>query len=82
MEAGGNRGLAEFVRRIGLFPWSTIEDKYAHPCLPLYRKHIVAIADGDEPPPIPREALEKVSSLTPRNVVLLVYSRLGRLGRE
>lgn len=72
MEAGGNRRLAEFVRRIGLYPWSTVQDKYEHPCFPLYRKHLVALADEEEPPPISREALEKVSSLTPRKVLLLV----------
>lgn len=72
MEAGGNRELAEFAIRIGLYPCSTIQDKYAHPCIPLYRKHIVALADGEEPPPISREALEKASSLTPRNAVFLV----------
>lgn len=70
MEAGGNRRFGEFTRRIGHYPWSTVEDKYSHPCLPLYRKHIVAVADGEEPPPISREAIEKASSLTPRNVVV------------
>lgn len=72
MEAGGNRRLAEFVRRIGFYPWSAVQDKYEHPCFSLYRKHLIALADGEEPPPISREALEKVSSLTRRNVVLLV----------
>eukprot|EP00903_Cladosiphon_okamuranus_P017109 g15763.t1 len=59
MEAGGNGRLAEFVRRIGLYPWSTIQGKYEHPCLLLYRNHLAALADGEEPPPISREALEK-----------------------
>eukprot|EP00752_Nemacystus_decipiens_P004437 g4050.t1 len=59
MEAGGNTRLAEFVRRIGLYPWSTVQDKYEHPCFSLYRKHLVALADGEESPPISREALEK-----------------------
>ncbi|CAN0364128.1 unnamed protein product [Pylaiella littoralis] len=59
MEVGGNKRLAEFVRRVGLSLLSPIEDKYLHPCLRLYRKHIVALADGKDPPPILREALEK-----------------------
>jgi len=63
MEAGGNNQLAEFVSRVGLYPWCTTRDKYSHPCLPLYRKHLVALAGGQQPPPIPREALEKASSV-------------------
>ncbi|CAM9647340.1 unnamed protein product, partial [Ectocarpus fasciculatus] len=59
MEAGGNKRLAEFSRRVGLYPWSTVEEKRGHPCLPLYRKRLAALADGEKPPPISREALEQ-----------------------
>lgn len=59
MEAGGNERLAAFARRIGLYPWSTIQEKYTHPCLQLYRRHIVALADGKDPPPLSRAALEQ-----------------------
>ncbi len=63
MESGGNNQLAEFVRRVGLHQWCTTRDKYSHPCLPLYRKYLVALAGGQDPSPIPREALEKASLL-------------------
>ncbi|CAM9975569.1 unnamed protein product, partial [Hapterophycus canaliculatus] len=63
MEAGGNERLAAFVRRVGLYPWSTIKDKYTHPCLPLYRQHLVAVAEGKEPSPLSREALEQARAV-------------------
>lgn len=60
MEVGGNQRLAEFVRQAGLYPWSSIDDKYGHPCLGLYREYIAALSEGREPPALSRETLEKV----------------------
>lgn len=74
--------MAEFVRRIDLYPWSTIQDKYEHPCLPLYRKHIAALADGEEPPPISREALEKASLRTLRNLFVALSRVAERAQRR
>ena len=61
MEAGGNQRLSEFIRRAGLYSSSSVAEKYAHPFLALYREHIAALCEGEDPPPLTREALEQAS---------------------
>lgn len=60
MEVGGNQRLSEFTRLAGLLPWSSIEEKYRHSSLLLYRDDIIARAEGKDLPPLKKEALEQV----------------------
>lgn len=62
MELGGNKQLLEFVKRAGLrlSPLASVNDKYKHPWLGLYRKYIAALGNGKEPPSLSREALDEV----------------------
>lgn len=62
MELGGNKRLLDFVKRAGLSvsPLATVNDKYTHPWLGLYRKYIAALGNGTEPPSLSREALDEV----------------------